>query len=388
MKYTNSYNISAEIKPFTNSGYIFTKLHLYEELGGMIAYGECSLLLTSSDKDGDDALNILDETNEGEISIEDGNQGGLIRTIPIFIYEKEKNHNNANIKFVCIKDKDFFETKRSNVNHIVLDKDGYEKEVGGWPITKESIETLYKGKSDIRVNYDCLKDVVYNQTYETDYDVCKKLCLGYKKNTVFCFGWEGLMLKDLIGDYNSFGKHEEKSVSAYDDGNLKEMTIYEGSDFSNTTPYNSLYNKRLFNNSASNEWEASEHNVSYSVSKDFITINNYDYSFIVDKDQEEFAYNMLENKKYNDSNMFMKIEITYTSKAPLYKIGDIVRYRASLKDSKFPFSLCLVKSNEILITAEDDGDVNLDPNGLPYSWKVVLLGLVKDGEILKDSTEN
>ena len=86
--------------------------------------------------------------------------------------------------------------------------------------------------------------------------------------------------------------------------------------------------------------------------------------------------------------MFMKIEITYTSKAPLYKIGDIVRYRASLKDSKFPFSLCLVKSNEILITAEDDGDVNLDPNGLPYSWKVVLLGLVKDGEILKDSTEN
>jgi hypothetical protein len=41
-----------------------------------------------------------------------------------------------------------------------------------------------------------------------------------------------------------------------------------------------------------------------------------------------------------------------------------------------------------LITAEDDGDVNLDPNGLPYSWKVVLLGLVKDGEILKDSTEN
>ena len=42
----------------------------------------------------------------------------------------------------------------------------------------------------------------------------------------------------------------------------------------------------------------------------------------------------------------------------------------------------------VQVSAEDDGDVNLDPNGLPYSWKVVLLGLVKDGEILKDSTEN
>lgn len=385
MKYTNSYNISAEVKPFTDSGFIFTKLFLYEELGGEVAYGKCDLLLTSSNSDGEESIRLFDETTTGVINLEDGNPGGLIRTIPIFIYKKERNNNDAKIEFYCIGDKDFFITKRNEIRNIVLDKEGYEKEVGGWPITKESIESLYKGKSDIRVNSNILQDVKYDQTYETDYDACKKLCLGYKKNTVFCFGWEGLMLKDIIGDYNSFGKHEDKSITAYDDGILKDMTIYEGSDFCNTTPYNDIFDKRLLNNSANNSWEESEYNVDYSISKDFVVISNYDFSMIVDKDQAEFVSNILENKKYSESNMFMRMEITYTNKAPLYKIGDVVRYRANNRKTKFPFSLCLVQSNELLMISEGDGVADGDRNGFPYSWKVILLGLVKDGEILKDT---
>ena len=42
-KYTNSYKVTIDFKPWFDSGFQFTKLHMVEELGGKIPGGEIDM---------------------------------------------------------------------------------------------------------------------------------------------------------------------------------------------------------------------------------------------------------------------------------------------------------------------------------------------------------
>jgi hypothetical protein len=87
MKIETSHKISVFFSPWFGEtpdaagDFRFTKLHLYEELGGKIAFGDIDLISTGTDK----ANELLQKQRTGEIQIEQ--EGRTSYSIPVCIID-------------------------------------------------------------------------------------------------------------------------------------------------------------------------------------------------------------------------------------------------------------------------------------------------------------
>lgn len=355
-KYTNSYKVSINFTPWFDSGYRFDRIHMYEELGGQLAKGEISMTHDGSAE----ALKLITDQYTGQITLE--KEGGNTYTIDIFIVNREYFKNFLTLKFVCIKDKKFYT----------------ELIQAEWTDITDAIESLYPGKKDIRCECDINNNLTIFQNSESNQSLCSKLSYGFKKKSVFAYGWEGYMIKEIIGIDS--GGHQEPYYK-----------VTGSAEFHQVDSYNLNYHKRIYY-TPTNPWEplkGDENNGEQAANSDedytefqpknSRTLQIYEDYTIVGKDYEQLMHNYWDNRKYMETNLFTSFRLKDFN-IPKYKIGDILQYRREEQESELPFTLFLVKSNELFLAIEDSNAVG--PDGSKFSWTSMLAGVQEKGEIL------
>lgn len=364
------YGITVNFQPWWTLGFRFTKLHLYEELGGKLAYGEMDMIMNGSD----DALNAIKDQKDGTITLT--SELGQTLTIPIAVTDIVGNDSNyVSINFLCLPSLDFAYTNKT----IVWDK----------PI-KKVIEALYPGKVDIRdgCETDIQKDPLYYQNNEPDQNICSRLCFSYKKDCIFSYGLEGLLIKDTLGNKNSHGKNEDSDTNKID---LRVNTVQttQMDNFAEPATRHFIYKHPI------NIWEDTESEVSIKDYTEYEPVNfrileKYRTKFLMHKDYEQLDYNMYYNQDYQNSRYSQYIRIMNRD-FPTYRIGDVLIYTNEQKkdaDLSWNQKYYLVQSNEIFI-AVDSCDY-WDEFGERFGWvsKLVCLQENTGGTTVIGSTSD
>lgn len=371
MKYKNSYNISVDFMPWfdKDKGHCkFTSLQLYEELCGQIAYGMIELVHDGSDV----ALKLITDQYTGDLTIKDEKEGGLIYEIPIFIVNREFSKNYIKLNFICIKNKSF----------------AFDLHSSEWTDIGNTIKSLYPGNSDIRVDSDIQNSKIkYFQNNETDLDFISRLCWSYKKESVFSFGWEGLMIKEIMGKSDHLGNNEKPKP---------KLWIREDSDLLQIDTDYDLYNRELYK-LPYNCWEDT---TGKKEPKDYTQLEPVNMRVIkrsggirsVGTDYLPLLENRKYNMLYNKSNYYNSFRVKMFD-IPRYKIGDVLGYKKESiihSNKNWPFNYFLVKSNELFISIE--GSDLADEDGFHFSWVSKLMGLEDNGTVAlgkeDDPTDN
>lgn len=345
-KITNSSKISVEFKPWTDLNCRITRLQIIEQLGGEIPNGVMDMVLVADP----DIEKMITDQNTGTISIIDEKEDGLSYEFDIWVTEREYYENILKLKFVCIPDLEFF-TSRITTYHQ-----------GG---IRSTIESLYPGKLDIRIEPSGNEDPVLYQNCETNYELCKRLCYSYKDNSIFAFGWEGLLLKDMCGEFDHEGNKEPALELETDRLSVQTQT------------YNMRYNKYV-NSKSFSAWEDTEEsttgNTDYSefISKNCKVMMNYKEYRVMGIDTAERLGNAWNNKSRMKFRGYTNLKIVQPD-MPHYKLGDVVIYSRALQEKALPWKNFLITSNEFVFSA--DGNREMDENGFRISWTSYLYGL-------------
>lgn len=361
---TNVYGISARFLPWEEKGCQIASLHMFELLGGDIAYGDLELWFP----DTDEASELITEESTGTIILKDTKPNGLEYTIPIFINSRSFFSNILWISFTCIPDKSFM-TDRISLEHT---------DIG------TALNDLYPNpekekhnRVDIRTESDVNNNIPIYQTDETNYNLLKRLAYSYKRDSVFTFGFEGFMIKDTVG-INSLGK-DENSVQFELTGQL---------DMDNTEMYKLNYNK-ILNTTPFNPWvnkdeSATKEDYSEKEPKNCKVLINYTTYSIMGTDYYQLQENYNYNSNFLNSDYYTSFTITGVD-MPSYKIGDVVTYNRASQQTSYPFTKFLVASNEVFWS--QNGASRLGPHGKQFEWSSKLLG-IQPGKWSEESEEN
>ena len=103
---------------------------------------------------------------------------------------------------------------------------------------------------NIRTDSDLPDNLTYHQTNQTDQEFLIDLCFAYKKSSIFGFGWEGLLIKDILGEKNSNWKIEDPE-------NIPFEAFLETGLISQVSHRAKIYNPKLYNHPY-NPWENKE----------------------------------------------------------------------------------------------------------------------------------
>jgi hypothetical protein len=352
-----SNKVSIEFAPWTDDcKFLIDNIHIKESLGGEIAGGNVNLRMDATNEE---ALKFVTEQNTGIIRIKDNRENGLSYEIPVYIHSRNHLFDTIQLDVLCISDLDFI-TKKNTVSFDDIDS---------------AIDKLYKGTKDIRTKPDSgVTSIPEYQRCMSDYDFCTRLCCSYKKNIVFGYGWEGLLIKDVTG-VNSFGNDEP------DD----DLVILNGGDFSAVSTQKLTYNSNLteerkpffpFQGSdlSLTQGDYSEFDPKYVTSMMF----GEEYH-IIGQDYKAHLENWKYNSKLLSSDFYYNLKIKGRI-MPSFKLGDNVKFvRASIgegaKESSNPFDNYIVKSNEFFYS--DDKYNVVDDSGMKFSWTSLLVGLDK-----------
>ena len=351
-KLINSNDVSLEFKPWTDQKCRITRLQIIEQLGGEIPNGEIDMILGGEGE----IEEMITKQNTGTISIVDEKKYGLSYEIDVWITDREYYENILKIKFVCIKNLEFF-TKRITTYY----QDGI----------KSTIESLYPGKSEFRIEPSGNDDIPLYQNCETNYEMCKRLCYAYKDKSVFAFGWDGLLVKDLCGDFDSQGNVEPCMELETDRLSVQTQT------------YDLKYDKYL-NHESFSAWEESDESTtgdfSSVASKNAKVVMNYKEYRVVGIKSAELMGTAWNNESRMKSDGYTCLKIVQTD-MPHYKLGDVVIYKRALQEKSLPWKNYLITSNELFFSA--DGNKEMDQHGFRFSWTSNLYGL-EDGDWSKD----
>lgn len=372
----NSYQVDISFEPWfgsITSSHFFdlSYLHIYEEIGGGIAYGEVEMTFDAG-KQG--AMDLIQNETKGTLVIKDL-AGGRIRTIPVFITKKNFSveNNYFRLEIICGFSSGDFVTKKRNTVHTGS--------------LKSIISSLFPGSSDFRGVESDIQDtsLKYHQSNETDYEVALRLASSYKYQSLFSFSWEGFMLKEIFGKNNSFGKP--------DPGN-PVLTLRSTSHFEVLDCDQRKYDVGLFT-FPYNPWEDSKGEKELSDYTEFEPRNLRVQKKYGDRQYIQTSYlPLLENSRYNrmyqDSDYFtnFRIKLNYI---PGYKVGDVIVYE-NMKNLmvsnniKLPYKYFIVRSNEFFI-ATGKSRVN-DSFGTKFSWITKLSGIEANGTIAVGNEED
>lgn len=337
----NSSKVSVSLKGWTDKGYSIISLHLVEEIGGSLAHGILELMLPKTD----DTLENITKENHGTLIIQDSKKNGREYQIPIFIEKREYLKNTMTLNFVCIGDENFF----TRLNSLSFDS------------IRDALDTLYndKDRTFIDVSSDMTNNVPIYQNRETNYNLLKKLALGYKENCVYGFGWEGFILKDL--------KKEPESE------------IAGGTNTFSTDTYNLTYNK-LINNQPYNPWEEYSElddtcSSGYSdVQAKYCRVSvDYDNYTIFGVDYINLHKNTEINKQLLESSMRSNITISRFDLPKEYSLGSIVKYKVTDEDQEKPFNKFVIAGNELFYS--QNGASYYSPHGFRFEFITKLYGI-------------
>lgn len=345
--WTSPNGVVIDIQPFMSSGWKFTRLWMSEVVGGKIAEGEISLQAVGDDR----SMELVTKTHYITISMKSPEGGVYYNSIKGFITTRSWTQNALDIKFLCIPDHKFFSEPL-----ITLQTDPTDALKQLWG--KENQDSLH-----IRCKSDINNEVSLQQLGESNYKICKKLALSFKKNSIFCFGLEGFMIKDILG-IDSQGR-EEPADLILGDGQVNQ-----------TSGYNLNYNYKIYKQ-VENPWEDEE----YSGKKQTglvtaLTID--DEYYLVSPSHFGFLSNYVHNRNLMESRFYTSLTVVTPDALPKFKIGDTVKYKRSTEKNTNPFMTYFVSKMTYFISTEGDKD----ENGLQFSVTSILRGIGDTGKEL------
>jgi hypothetical protein len=341
-KWTSSGGVEIGIWPFFDTGYKLKKLTMFQSIGGIIASGTVSLYHDASDE----ALELVTDQYKIQIDLVDTREGGVSYEIPALITTRKFNKNSFSFNFMCVPGKEFFG------DTTILE----------WSDIGDALNSLYPGKKDIRCDSDINNQIKIFQSGESNYSLAKKLASSYKKKSIFCFGLEGFLLKDLIGT-DSTGQKEPY------------WTIAGESGVAQLSPYTFNYDYKTYKENK-DSWEEDYSDVISENLRTQILDNRYN---IVHKDYSQLLDNYSYNKNLMGNRMYNTFRIVQPNTLPKYKIGDVVKYKRMSEDTWMPITTFLVSRMDFFISVEA---TDMDSNGLQFSVTSVLRGVEEGGEIL------
>lgn len=346
MAYKDPRGITIEIDPFlTSSVYRFTKLHLYEVLGGEIASGTVDL-----ENDGSEAALEL-VTTVYNFTIKIDIKEGFSYEIPCFITNKRYLKNYLSLDFVCLKDKKFI------TQPLSLD----------YPDITTALNSVYPGKIDLRCESDINNEVKIYQSGEISHSFCTRLAYSFKHKTIFSYGWEGFMIKEVPG-IDSNGEQEPS------------MGLPVPGAAFQKDPYNLNYDRNIFYLPI-DPWDTEDYS---EVIKSTGINAMYDFNgyYLVAADHKQLLDNYLYNRRFMKSPLYTSFRIVCTE-WPKYKIGDMLILHHLDEKTQPPFTKFIVSSNEMFLAL--DGSDIVDENGFTFSFTSMLRGVEVGEEILGDT---
>ena len=338
--------VVVNIQPFMDNNWKFTKLTMSEVVGGKIAEGNISLRSVGSDE----SIDLIRKTNYVTITLSCPD-GGQTYNIKGFITNKNWTKNVLDVKFLCIPNHKFFSeaTITNQTDPLTALKQLWGKE--------------NEEQCDIRCKSDLNNEVSLQQLGESNYNICKTIAYSFKKNSIFCFGLEGFMIKDIIG-INSKGNQEP------------EFLVLGDGEVNQTSGFNLNFNYKLYK-LVENPWESEDYSEKKQHSKlTSLTIDNEYY--LINRDHFGLLNNYVHNKNLMESKFQTSLTVLTADSLPNFKIGDTIKYRRSTDSQTNPFELFFVSKMSYFISTEGD----TDENGLNFSVSSILRGIGDKGQEL------
>lgn len=299
------------ITPFTDCGYKFITLDCEETIGGKFAKGHIEMV-----HDGNpEALKLI--TEQETVDIELGTEKmGTVLTIHGVIMHRNYYRNHFDIDFVVCHGKDFF-TQRNQLIYDDIDS---------------AIKSLWKSKIDNRTKTDLPSGIKYNQAGEYDYKYLGVLCESYKKDTIYAFGLDNLLIKDLIGKDHT--GHDEPYWTMVGHGDHVIQEDSQGRD-----RYSLYYDYKLYLKPEDAWAEASGDK---SVNLDVLM---FDERYrILHKDYNILRENLYNNQRIYNSRMYNQLHVTHTIVFQDYRLGDVIYYKRPNETDKMPFYVYIISS--------------------------------------------
>ncbi len=354
----NSADVSIEFSPWTDGGkFRIVRFQAREQLGGEMPKGEMELFSDGTNE----ALQMVTERKTGKIKIQDEKDSGLSYEFGIYITYREYFGNTLKIKFIITEDIEFYTTRRNS----------WQK--GG---IAGIIKATFPGPSDIRIKPGGIDDdnAIYYQMCETNYEYNKRLCYSYRPDSIFAYGFSGLLLKDLCGEFDHWGNQEPKAELE-----SNRMTIH-------ATTYNLMFSEKV-RHSPYETWGGNKEVDDCTTSENYREVESKNMKVMMDyKSYTEVGnvytghmYNLWKNTRLMENPGYSFFEGTLPD-IPHYTLGDVLIYQRAeqvTQEESLPFKNFLVFANEIFYTI--DGTKETDKRGLKFSWTTYFYGVQSGG---------
>lgn len=388
---TNSKDIVVKFSPWTdrnNDGIEFSllRLHVQESLYGVIPGGEAELVHSGKQP----SIDLANTQETGTIEIQDTKEDGLSYKFNVFITKRKIFNEIVSLEFICIPG------QNSDADTLERGKHFYTKTLSEtYPNIWSAIQASYPGNIDKRVDTNISDKTKIFRDNETSYDFVKRLGFSWKNGSVFAFGWDGLLLKEIIGK-NSFGDQEDGENIRKVYGGQKEWTQLTYSSLK----YNVKNNIKLFN-SWEDPWKDDTEALDLwkSVTPDdwYKKVEPKHLTTSITGTREYklhgHDYYVLEENKnscesFSESKGYSSVTILGDDMPRDWRLGDTILYARKTDDENIDIiSKCIVASNELFYS--QNGSTKVGPHGRDFEWTTILWGADgKEEEWSKELEEN
>ena len=352
-QYRTSNSIHVTIDPFGPEKFAFKCLRLHEQIGGELPYGNLRLAaieLPLEDK-------TVEKTNFLKITIE---QDDPVDKYEIygFIVRRDWSPENGifNITFACVPN--VGDGKNGKFFSLTKRKLYRKKKI------KKVIEDTWEDLGDPRFRWKTDADPEPEDWWQdrwSDQDFLQRLCMSVQKKTLFCFDFEGLMVKDIYWKDRITGKPEPDRIAT---GYESHQPIQDSID--------SNYNFRLYRK-IENACTDGEYKYGREISKNFeLEVHNDTYRiYHKDINTRENIYKY--NARLLETNLYNGVVLRYTDNLPPLRLMDTIKYGKGSEENEPTISTYMVTSMDFFIS----GDMaHQDEMGSMCSFTAVLRGTV------------
>lgn len=354
-KWTSSTGNTVEVLPWMEKGFKFISLDCIEIIGGTVAYGRVEMTWVPDENDENSKM----ITDESEVNIKLGTtELGPVLNIKGVITSRSYLKNLFTFEFSCFPRPDFWTNRGTLVATNI----------------KDAIEGLWGNTNTIdyrKTETDLPGDIIFNQASEYDYRYLQRLCESYKKDTIFAFGLEGLLIKDLVG-IDSTGHKEPYWTIPGNVHAIQDQGI--GKD-----RYELTYDPKLYMK-PEDPWEEEPLQSKYWGIRTF----NDQYR-MMGTSESILRENQFWNKRIYRSRMYNRIDLKHTNFLQAYRLGDVVKYFRAGEGDKMPWETYIISEIRYHYRAEPSPGTNANPNEFPFSIDYILRCIEEGGKIMSDT---
>lgn len=360
----NSKNIQVVFTPWEINQTQLLKLHIWEGLGGVIPGGNAELIHLGDQ----DVVDKIVEDSTGLITVADKNPGGLTYTFGVFITGRKFINNNLYIEFICLPSDSYERAKNFYTSPGSATYDNIDDAIDVvWPKNKNGSTT-----ANIEVGTDSTNIPVFRDN-ETGADFLRRICFSWRKDTVFAFSWDGLIIKDRGQEAQRNIKTSIGGNGIWRQSNVTSLKYNKETNYSQFNPWKNENKDDSGNISISTTGEEDYTKREPKKVTSYIQHNEYR---IIRPDYEVMSENDFSNRSFIESGGYSKVVLVGEDMPNEWKLGDVVRYkRVDDAEKDIEPMKYIVARNELFYSQAGASEVG--PHGYAFEWTTTLWGLEK-----------